>query len=133
MSALTHTRAIEVVRRGMAHAEERSVTCCVAVVDAGGNLLAFLAHEAAMLAAREIAMAKAFTALSVRTSTSALAELVLPGGPFYGLNTALGSRPLVTFAGGQVLGSPVVGAVGVSGGTLDEDEEISRTAAAAYR
>jgi uncharacterized protein GlcG (DUF336 family) len=117
---------------GTQRALERGVPSCLAIVDEGGNLLAFVAHEDAMLACRELAVNKAYTSLSLRSPSGALDEAVQPGGPFYGLNTALGARPLVTFAGGLPLGTPVVGAVGVSGGTLEDDEDISRAVADAF-
>lgn len=124
--------AMAVVTAGLARADDRGVPSCIAVVDAGGHLLAFAAHEDAMLACRELSINKAYTSLSLRCASGALDTAVQPGGAFYGLNTALGARPLVTFAGGQPLGTPVVAAVGVSGGTLDDDEDISRAVVEAF-
>lgn len=122
-----------------AHQEayKRNAPSAVAVVDLGGNLLAFAAHEDAILAARELAINKAYTALSLRANTADLDAAVQPGGPFYALNNALAGRPLVTFAGGVPLEDPhapgaVIGAVGVSGGTLDDDTAISAAAVVAF-
>lgn len=129
---ITLDHATAIIREGMRRADERNVPSCIAVVDAGGNLLAFAAHEDAMLACRELAINKAYTSLSLRCPSGALDDAVQPGGPFFGLNSALGARPLVTFAGGQPLGTPVIAAVGVSGGTLDDDEDISLAAVSAY-
>ena len=129
---LTMAQALHVAQAGIARADEKSVPSCIAVVDEGGNLLAFIGDERALLVCRELAVSKAFTSLSLRAPTSALSEASVPGGPFYGLNNALASRPLITFAGGQPLGDPVVGAVGVSGGTLEDDEDISLAAQAAF-
>jgi uncharacterized protein GlcG (DUF336 family) len=122
---LTLSQARAAIDGGLARVAERGVPSCLAVVDAGGNLLAFAADEAAMLVCRDLAIGKAYTSLYLRSATSSLTDAVQPGGPFYGLGNALNGRPLVTFAGGQPLGIPVVGAVGVSGGTLEDDEDIS--------
>ena len=122
---LTHAEARAAIDGGLARARERAVPSCFAVVDGGGNLLAFLADESAMLVCRDLAIGKAYTALALRGATSGLTGAVQPGGPFFGLGTAVVGRPLVTFAGGQPLGTPVLGAVGVSGGSLEDDEDIS--------
>lgn len=123
------------VAGALAHATERNAPSAVAVVDLGGNLLAFAADPDAILAARDLAVAKAYTSLSLRADTEGLGSSVQPGGPFYGLNTALTGRPLVTFAGGRPLtdeSGAVIGAVGVSGGTLDDDAQISAAAVTAF-
>ncbi|MEV7428303.1 heme-binding protein [Nocardioides sp. NPDC092400] len=133
---LTMQVATAVIEAAHRHAAERGAPSAVAVVDAGGNLLGFMAHEDAILAARDLATNKAFTALSLRASTADLTDAVQPGGPFYALNNALAGRPLVTFAGGLPLRDPetgtIVGAVGVSGGTLEDDSEISAAGLAAF-
>lgn len=124
-----------VVTAALDHAAERGVPSAVAVVDEGGNTLAFAAHEDAILAARDLAVAKAYTSLSLRADSGALDQSVQPGGLFYGLNTALPHRPLVTFDGGRPLKDAdgrVIGAVGVSGGTLEDDATISAAAAEAF-
>ncbi|MFO6454120.1 MULTISPECIES: GlcG/HbpS family heme-binding protein [unclassified Aeromicrobium] len=123
------------VAGALAHAAQREAPSAVAVVDLGGNLLAFAADPDAILAARDLAVAKAYTSLSLRAESGALDSSVQPGGPFYGLNTALSGRPLVTFAGGRPLMDEtgnVIGAVGVSGGTLDDDTQISAAAVSAF-
>jgi uncharacterized protein GlcG (DUF336 family) len=128
--------ALAVARRcldsALAEADRLQSPSSVAVLDAGRELVAFARQEGARLVTVELAIAKAFTARSLNTSTGDLADSTQPGGPFYGLEVAL-SRPLVTFAGGRPLrsGEEIVGAVGVSGGTLEQDEAISLAAAAA--
>lgn len=133
-----HLRAATVaVEAAQRHAYRGNAPSAVAVVDDGGNLIAFAAHEDAILAARDLAIGKAYTALSLRSDTDDLGDSVLPGGAFYALNNALPGRPLVTFAGGRPLRDPesenlVIGAVGISGGTLEDDAEISRIAVDAF-
>jgi uncharacterized protein GlcG (DUF336 family) len=120
-----------VVAAAQASATDRDVPSAVAVLDRGGNLLAFEAHPGAILAARELAIAKAYTSVSLDADSDALGAAVQPGGPFFGLAEGM-SRPIVTFAGGRPLRDPatqvVIGAVGVSGGTLDDDSVISQAA-----
>lgn len=104
----------------------------VAVVDGGRELLAFARQDSALLASTEIAIGKAYTACSMRMATKDVGPLTQPGQPLYGLEHTH-QRPLVTFAGGCVLekGGEFVGAVGVAGGTVDQDDEIAMAAAAA--
>jgi uncharacterized protein GlcG (DUF336 family) len=106
---LTLAQAQTAIDGGLARATERGTPSCFAVVDSGGNLLAFAANETALLVCRELAIGKAYTSLLLRAPTSSLTEAVQPGGPFYGLGNALPGRPLVTFAGGQPLGDPIIG------------------------
>lgn len=132
---LTIRDARVVVDAAMKEAQRRNVPSAVAVVDAGGNLMAFITHEDAILAGRDLAISKAYTALALKMSSGDLGESVLPGGPFYGLNVAFPQRPLVTFAGGIPLRSKdaaVLGGVGVSGGTLEDDDAISTAAVVAF-
>lgn len=128
---LTLEQAEAVVAAAKQRATELRVACAIAVVDSGGHLLAFAAQDGAMLVVRDLAIGKAYTANALLGPTSSLSAAVQPGSPFYGLAAGHAGRPLVTFAGGQPLGDPVVGAVGVSGGTLEQDEDISMSAVAA--
>src|SRR5690625_2705089 len=130
---LHHSTANSAIAAAHERATERNAPSAVAIVDAGGNLLAFSADVRAILAARELAIAKAYTSVALRADTEVLGESVQPGGPSYGIHNALPGRPLVTFAGGRPIFDPknceeVIGAVGVSGGSLDDDAEISRAA-----
>lgn len=128
---LTLEQAEAVVAAAKRRAVELGVPCAIAVVDSGGHLVAFAVQDEAMLVVRDLAIGKAYTANALLAPTSSLDPAVQPGAPFYGLAAGHAGRPLVTFAGGQPIGDPVVGAVGVSGGTLVQDEDISRAAAAA--
>jgi uncharacterized protein GlcG (DUF336 family) len=104
-------------------ARRRSVLVSAAVVDAGGNLIAFGRMDGAEIAGPVLAVDKAYTALANRIATSELAALAAPGGELFGLHANAGGR-FVIFGGGVpifVEGS-VVGAVGVSGASTAEDE-----------
>lgn len=105
----------------------------VAVVDAGGHLVAFERMDGAEIAGPTLARDKAYTAVAHRIATSGLGTLVAPGGDLVGMHSADGGR-YVCFGGGLPLwsGERVVGGVGVSGGTADEDEACAEAAAALF-
>ena len=105
----------------------------VAVVDAGTNLKTFHRMEDAWLGSIDIAINKAFTAASFKLSTQELAEMAQPGQPLFGIHTTNAGR-VVVFAGGIPLerDGEVVGAVGVSGGTVDQDQQVAEAGAAAF-
>lgn len=94
----------------------------VAVVDAGGNLTAFLRMDGAEIAGPTLAVDKAYTAVANRISTEELGRLAAPGGPLFGLHSN-GNGRFVIFGGGVpvVVDDVVTGAIGVSGGTVHED------------
>ncbi|MEW2300091.1 heme-binding protein [Streptomyces sp. NPDC006655] len=113
-------------------AEAAGATVSVTVLDAGGHLLAFRRDDRAVLISGETSTRKAYTALQLNTPTADLVDAVQPGGLFHTLPTAL-DRPLLFIAGGvpvQRDGRPV-GAVGVGGGTPDQDHGFAVTAVAA--
>jgi uncharacterized protein GlcG (DUF336 family) len=105
----------------------------VAVVDVGTNLKAFDRMEGAWLGSIDTAINKAFTAASFKLSTQELAEMAQPRQPLFGIHTTNDGR-LVVFAGGIPLerDGEVVGAVGVSGGTVDQDQQVAEAGAAAF-
>ena len=104
----------------------------VAVADAGGNLVAFVRMDNAWLGSIAIAIDKAFTARAFDIATVELAENAQPGKQFYGIQQSNNGRVMV-FAGGVPLSvdGVVVGAVGVSGGTGEQDQAVAEAAAAA--
>ena len=104
-----------------------------AVVDDGGHLIAFGRMDGAEIAGPVLAVDKAFTAVAQSASTAELARLAAPGGPLFGLHANGGGR-YVIFAGGVPLrrDGRIAGAVGVSGGTIDEDEACARAAEEAW-
>jgi uncharacterized protein GlcG (DUF336 family) len=107
---------------------------CIAVVDSGARLIAFARMDGALLASIDIAQRKALTAMMVKMTTRDLAPLCQPGAPLFGIEVTNGG--LVPFAGGIPLaadpeGEPV-GAIGVSGGTVEQDHEVAEAGAAAF-
>ena len=104
----------------------------IAVMDAGRNLVAFHRMDGAWVASTDIAIDKAFTSAGRGLTTRRIGEMAQPGQPLFGINTTNGGR-IVIFAGGVPLtrDGKVIGAIGVSGGTVDEDEEVAEAGVAA--
>ena len=105
----------------------------IAVMDAGRNLVAFKRMDGAWVASIDIAIDKAFTSAGRGLTTRKIGEMAQPGQPLFGINTTNGGR-IVIFAGGIPLmrGDEVVGAIGVSGGAVDEDHEVAEAGVAAF-
>jgi len=122
---LTHAGALLVLQAAVARAEQIGVAQNVAVVDEGGNLLAFLRMDGAKLLSRETAISKAITAASHRQPTAGLdPELELK------LAIAGGGR-LTNLEGGQPLwmDGHCVGGIGVGSGTGAQDVDVARAGA----
>ncbi|WP_433285560.1 GlcG/HbpS family heme-binding protein [Pseudonocardia sp. CA-142604] len=132
MSVLTFADAQKVLEAGLKKAEEIGQPMNVAVVDGGGHLLAFGRQDGAIRASIDISQRKALTAILMNRRTDELAPLVQPGAELYGLEQTAGG--MVTFGGGIPLyrGGELVGAVGVSAGTVDEDVTVASAAAKAF-
>src|SRR4051794_8346777 len=130
--AMEYEQARRVLDAALQKATEIGSPSSVAIVDEGRELIAFARQDGALLASTEISAGKAYTACSMKMATKEIGPLTQPGQPLYGLEHTH-SRPLVTFGGGRPLevGGDVVGAVGVAGGTVDQDDEIAAAAAAA--
>ena len=106
----------------------------IAVVDDGGNLVAFVAMDGTKLIGEDISQKKALTAVYFQMDTTDLAPLVQPGQPLYGIEATTGGR-LVVFGGGVLLKTAdgaVAGGVGVSAGTVDEDHQVAEAGRAAF-
>lgn len=123
--------ARRIIAAGEAKAKEIGSPSNIAVVDAGGNLVAHVRMDGAWIGSIDVAINKAFTARMFDVPTKDLAELAQPGAPFYGIQGSNGGRIMV-FAGGVPLkrGERIVGAVGVSGGTGEQDQTVVEAAAA---
>jgi uncharacterized protein GlcG (DUF336 family) len=104
-----------------------------AVVDAGGHLVAFRRMDGAEFAGSTVAVDKAYTAAGNRIATLDLREQVAPGGDLVGYYAASGGR-FIAFGGGVPLwyDGVVVGAVGVSGATGEQDHAFASAAAALW-
>jgi len=125
--------ARDVVAAAVEHAGSHDALVSAAVVDSGGNLLCFERMDGAEIAGPILAPDKAYTAVAHRIGTHELIELVGPGAPLAGMNSA-GAGRFICFAGGLPLWSDgrVVGGIGVSGGTADQDLACASAAAAVF-
>ncbi len=127
---------LEDARRIIAAGEEKAASqgqpMNIAVVDGGGVLVAHIRQDGAWIGSVDVAINKAFSARAFDVSTEALGENAQPGGQFYGIQDSNHGRVMI-FAGGVPLLSEdvVVGAVGVSGGTGEQDQAVAEAAAAA--
>ena len=130
---LTLAAAQAVIEAARKHAEKIGVPSCIAVVDAGANLVGFVRMDGAWLGSIDIAQDKAFTARAFDMPTKDLASLSQPGRPLFGISVSNEGR-VVIFAGGIPLkaGGEVIGAVGSSGGTPDQDHEVAGAGVAAF-
>jgi uncharacterized protein GlcG (DUF336 family) len=114
--------ALRIIAAARREADQIGVGMSIAVVDEGGNLKAFARMDNAELAGVELAKDKAYTSLANSTATDELAVQAAPGGPLFGLHALVGGR-YVIFGGGIPLrrGGRIVGAIGVSGGAVEQD------------
>lgn len=132
-SGVTLDTAAEIVAAARAKAGEIGVPMNIAVVDAGNNLTAFARMDGAWLGSIDIALNKAYTARAFDMPTGDLAPMIQPGQPLYGIEASNDGR-LIAFGGGIPLKDEdfVAGAIGVSGGTVDQDMEVAQAGAAVY-
>lgn len=128
-STVSLSVALDLVAAAHAEAGRRGALVSVAVVDAGGHLVAFGRMDGAEIAGPTLATDKAFTAVANSIATDELAVLAAPGGELFGLQANGGGR-YVIFGGGIPLRSDgaIVGAVGVSGSTSENDVACAREA-----
>jgi len=129
---LTLKTANQIIEAATKKAFEINTPMNIAVVDEGANLLAFQRMDGAWLGSINIAMNKAYTARSFDIETQALAPLCQPGQPLFGIHASNEGR-LIVFAGGIPLKAEdtVIGAIGVSGGTVEQDQEVAEAGIAA--
>ena len=126
--------ALQVIHAAREKATEIGQAQNIAVVDNGGNLVAFVRMDNAWLGSIDIAIKKAFTARAFDISTKELGDLAQPGKPFYGIHASNDGKVMI-FAGGVPLkrGDQVVGAIGVSGGTGKQDQQVAEAGAEAFQ
>jgi uncharacterized protein GlcG (DUF336 family) len=105
----------------------------VAVADEGGNLVAHARMDGAWIGSIDISIKKAFTARAFDIATKDLAPLAQPGRDFFGIQSSNDGRVMI-FAGGVPLrrNGKVVGAVGVSGGSGEQDQAVAQAGATVF-
>ena len=124
-------------RRIIAAAEKKAVEIGqpmnIAVADEGGNLVAHVRMDGAWMGSIDISIKKAFTSRAFDISTKDLATHSQSGDQFFGIHASNGGKVMI-FAGGIPLkkDGKVVGAIGVSGGSGDQDHTVAEAGAAAF-
>ena len=126
--------ALQVIHAAREKATAVGVSQNIAVVDNGGNLVAFARMDNAWLGSIDIAIKKAWTARAFEVTTEELSLLAQPGKPFYGIHASNDGKVMI-FTGGVPLkrGDQVVGAIGVSGGTGKQDQQVAEAGAEAFQ
>jgi uncharacterized protein GlcG (DUF336 family) len=130
---LTLADARTVIAAAEKKAKELEQPMNIAVADAGGYLVAHVRMDEAWLGSIDISIKKAFTSRAFDVSTKELAKLSQSGSQFFGIHASNEGRVMI-FAGGVPLkrAGKVVGAIGVSGGSGDQDHAVAEAGAAAF-
>jgi uncharacterized protein GlcG (DUF336 family) len=133
MLSLDLADARRLIAAGEKKAVELDIPYNIAVVDAGGGLVAHVRMDNAWLGSVDIAINKAWTARAFDTATDDLAKMTQSGQQGFGLNTTNNSR-VVIFGGGipVKINGVVIGAVGASGGSVEEDIMVARAAVTGF-
>lgn len=125
-NALNLETTARIIAAGQEAAAGIGVAMSIAIVDTAANLVAFQRMDGAWLGSVDISQRKARTSALFPMPSSALGGMSQPGGPIYGIEATNGG--LVSFGGGFPLiaaDGTVIGAVGVSGGMVDQDEAVA--------
>ena len=125
-------KAKAVITAVEARAKEQGKHAVIAVCNPEGNPIAVHVMDGAFLVSYEVAVKKAYTSVAVKMSTMELSALCQPGGTFYGLQAL---DKVITFGGGIPLyhDGVIVGGLGVSGGTGEEDHDLALYGAAVFQ
>jgi uncharacterized protein GlcG (DUF336 family) len=130
---VTLADARKVIAAAEKKAHEMKWPMNIAVVDEGGNLVSHVRMDGAWIGSIDISINKAFTARAFDISTKELAANSQPGDQFFGIHVSNRGRIMI-FAGGVPLkrGGKIVGAIGVSGGSGEQDQTVAEAGAAAF-
>lgn len=129
---ITLEQAEKVSNAAKAKAIEIGVPMNIAIVDEGANLKAFHRMDNAWLGSVDISIKKAKTARFFDMNSGVIGSLSQPGGPLYQIEHSNGG--LISFPGGCLLKNEqgiIVGAIGVSGGLVEQDHEVASAGVAA--
>lgn len=131
-TSLTLADAKRIIEAGEAEAHRIGIAYNIAVVDAGGSLVAFTRQDGALIGSIDLAIEKAVTARLFDQSTDTLAGSAQPGRPLFGIQQSNAGK-VVIFGGGLPvrLNGVIVGAVGASAGTIAQDIAVAEAAVAA--
>ena len=132
MQDITIEQAKSAVTVALAKCDELGVKMNIAIVDAGANLKAFARMDGAWLGSIDIAIKKARTARMFDMNTGEIGNLSQPGGPLYNIEHS--NNGLITFPGGvpvRTSKGDIIGAIGVSGSTVENDHAVATAASKA--
>jgi uncharacterized protein GlcG (DUF336 family) len=132
MSDITLQQAQAAVDAALEKSQQLGVKMDIAVVDAGANLKAFVRMDGAWLGSIDIAIKKAKTARFFDMDTGEIGKLSQPGGALYNIEHS--NSGLITFPGGIPItnsSGEVIGGIGVSGSTVEDDHAVAAAGAAA--
>ena len=127
---ITLKQAQEAIAAALEYSEKKSYKMNICVVDSGANQVAFVRMDGAWLGSADISLKKAKTAMFFQMDTKTLSPLVQPGKPLYAIEHS--NNGLITFPGGVVIkdsAGEIIGAIGVSGGSVDEDHSVAEAGA----
>jgi len=132
-NGITLEEAFRVITAARQKAEEIGVMMNIAVVDEGGNLTAFARMDGAWLGSIDIAQSKALTARNFDMTSEALGAISQPGEMCFGIHVSNQGKTII-FGGGIPLtkGTRIVGAIGVSGGTVPQDIKVAEAGVSAF-
>jgi uncharacterized protein GlcG (DUF336 family) len=133
-SQLTLADAQSIIAAAAGHADEIGQPVNIAVVDAGGNLIAHVRQDGAWIGSIDIAINKAWTARAFDIETKDLGTHSQSGGQFFGIHTTNHGKVAI-FAGGVPVrrDGVVVGGIGVSGGSGEQDQAIAEAGAEVFQ
>ena len=132
MADITAKQAQAVLEAALKKAEKIKTKMDIAVVDAGANLKAFIRMDDAFLGSIDIAIKKAKTARMFNMPSGDLGKLSQPGAPLYNIEHS--NDGLITFPGGVLLKNKegvIIGAIGVSGSSVEDDHLVATAGAEA--
>jgi uncharacterized protein GlcG (DUF336 family) len=131
---LSIAQAHDVIAAAIKKADELKIKQNIAVVDAGGNLKGFARMDGAWLGSIDIAIKKAKTARYFDMPTGEIGKLSQPGHPLYMIEVS--NQGLISFPGGVPIkdsDDTIIGAIGVSGSTVDNDDACAQAGASAVK
>ena len=132
MQDITMEQAKLAVEAALDRCDQLAVKMNIAIVDSGANLKAFVRMDGAWLGSIDIAIRKARTARMFDMNTGEIGNLSQPGGPLFNIEHS--NDGLITFPGGIPVRSgdgKIIGSVGVSGSTVENDHDVASAAAKA--
>ncbi len=133
ITSLSLADAKSIIAAGERQATELGIPYNIAVVDAGGGLIAHARMDGAWLGSVDISINKAWTSRAFDMPTDTVAGATQSGQSLFGLNTTNDGK-VVIFGGGLPItdGDAVIGAVGASGGSVENDIKVARAAASGF-